>query len=658
MLRANPRGIETPRRQKRRAMNWPTRRRAGGSGFIVCLCFSVSLCLCGSSPARAELDPGLQKPYELHVVLHVAEHRALTPTFQEQVQRQLRDHLRLALGKLANVTILRTHPRLAEVRSRGLQQALDGWTDLSGVKTHFVLIDYRDGRYELQARQHDGISGLASPVVRRDATSDRRLVARKAALLVDYDFGLVGTVARGADGKAQLAIWGGDLGVPLGRWLRDGDVFTVARITREGDRQRATRLDWALLQVRGEPSHGICRCRFVTRFQENQLTEGGSVLGYRCLKLTTTTAPLRLRLLEDGAQGAVPLSGMQVRVGSSDFDAPDALKLASGPEGLAVTPEPVAQVAFVQVFSGPKERARFPVAIVDDRTLVCRLRANPEADAQGQLELRRDRWVRRIYDLLLADANRVQYLNDRLKAAREEALTVAQAGVKGLGEEITSLKEEGAQLREAADKLGKGPLDLTEGEQRLAELDKRRKTLEHFQASLENALKQETSEQAKTLRTLLEQARLLESQAEFEQALALYRKVLRESPDQPKVKAYLDKLEQAWKVTSREHQQARDFIYHEWSNKLDTAGLKAALPKAREALAVCLKAGDRLTPQKLLQADLAHVAALKQRLDVLRQRESEDNRNEARTIGQLSEELGRLHHDAAAAVGKKDAPGS
>jgi hypothetical protein len=589
-------------------------------------------------------------------VLHVAEHRVLTPTFQEQLQRQLRDHLRLALGKLADVTILRTHPRLAEVRARGLQQALDGWGDLSGVKTHFVLIDFRDGRYELQARQHDGISGLSSPVVRRDGTNDRRLVARKAALLVDQDFGLAGTVVRGGDGKARLAIWGGELGVPLGRWVRPGDVFAVARITREGDRQRATRLDWALLQV-DEPSHGICRCRFFTRFQENQLTEGGSVLGYRCLKLATITTPLRLRLLEDGAQGAVPLPGMQVRVSSSDFDAPDALKLASGADGLVVTPEPVAHVAFVQVFSGPKERARFPVAMVDDRTLVCRLRANPEADSQGQLELRRDRWVRRIYDLLLADANRVQYLNDRLKTVREEALTVAQAGAKGLAEDIASLEEERRQLREASDKLGKGPLDLREGDQRLAELRKRRETLEHFQANLENALKQEGSEQAKTLRTLLEQARLLESQAEFEHALALYRKVLRESADQPKVKAYLDKLEQAWKVTSPAHQQARDFIYHEWSNKLDTAGLKAELPKAREALAVCLKAGDRLTPQKLLQADLAHVAALKGRLEVLRQRDSEDNRNEARTIGQLAEDLGRLHRDAAAAVGMKDAAG-
>jgi hypothetical protein len=215
------------------------------------------------------LDPRLEQPYELHVVLHVAEHRVLTPAFQEQLQRQLRDYLRLTLGKLANVTILRTHPRLAEVRARGLQQALDGWTDLSSVKTHFVLLDFRDGRYELQARQHDGTSGLSSPVVRRDATSDRRLVARKAALLVDQDFGLVGTVIRGAGGKTQLAIRAGNLGVPLGRWLRRGDVFAVARITREGDRQRATRLDWALLQVLDEPNHGVCRCRYVTRFQEN-----------------------------------------------------------------------------------------------------------------------------------------------------------------------------------------------------------------------------------------------------------------------------------------------------------------------------------------------------------------------------------------------------
>jgi hypothetical protein len=608
--------------------------------------------------ARADLDPMLEKTYELHVVLHIAEHRSLTPIFQAQIERQLRDHLRLTLGKLANVKILRTHALMGDVRARGLQQALDGWADLSGIKTHFVLIEFNNGRYEMQARQHDGMSGLSSPVVRRDATSDRRLVARKAALLVDRDFGLAATTITGADGKVQLAIQGGNLGVPLRRWLKSGAVFAVARITQEGGRQRATRLDWAILQVLDEPTHGVCHCRFITRFKENELTQGGSVVGYRCLQLATTSVPLRLRILDDNAQAEVPLPSMQVHVGSSDFGAPDAFKQATGPDGLVVTDRPFANVAFVQVLSGPTERARFPVALVDDRIVVCRLRANVEADARGQLELRKDRWMRRIYDLLLADGSRVQYLNERLRTSREDALAVSQAGVKGLEEDIASLRLEHQHLCEEADKLGKGALDLSEGDQRLKELCNRQQALKDFKNRLEKALQDEGSEQAKTLRTVLERARLLESQAEFDQALQLYRKVLKESPDQPKVKRYLDGLEQAWKINSPEHQQARDYIYNEWSKKLDTAALKAGLPKAREALAVLQNAGDHLTPQKLLQANLVHVAALKARLEVLRQRESEDNRNEARTIGRLAADLSRLHQEATALLPKKNGPGS
>jgi hypothetical protein len=609
-----------------------------------------------TNPARADLDPGLQKPYELHVVLHIAEHRFLTSIFQDQVERQLRDHLQLTFGKLANVKILRTHPLLGEVRTRGLQQALDGWDDLSGVQTHFVLIDFVNGRYEIQARQHDGTTGLSSPVVRRDATSDRRLVARRAALLIDQDFGLVGTVIPGEDDKVRVALQGGTLGVPLKRWIKSGDVFAVARITQEGDRQRATRLDWAVLQVIDESVDGVCHGRFFTRYVQNKLVQEPSILGYRCLKLTTTRAPLRLRLLEGDNKIAVPLLfGVQVHVSPSGFDAPDAIKVAPDPDGSVKTQQPFAGIAFVQVLSGREERARFPVEIVDDRTVVCQVRANPEADAQGQLELRKDRWVRRIYDLLLADVSRVQFLNEQLRSSREDALATARSGLVGLKEDMASLKLERAELRKAANKAR---LDLNEGDQRLEQLEKHRAKLADFVGNLDRVLQEESSEQTKALRTLLERAGLLERQAEFDEAIKLYHRILAEKPDQPKVRAHLENLERDWKIVSDSpHQKARSFIYNTWAMKMDTASLKAELPKARDALAVCRKYGDRLTPQKFLQATLAHGGALMKRLAVLGQRESEDNRNETRAIRQLAEELDRLHHEAAAFVHQKSGSG-
>src|SRR5713101_8244653 len=100
--------------------------------------------------AQAALEPELQKPYELNVVLHIAEHPLLTPVFRGQVERELHAHLQSTLEGLANVHLLREHPLLSEVEAKGLQQALDNWRMVSDAKTHFVLIDFLNGAYEIQ----------------------------------------------------------------------------------------------------------------------------------------------------------------------------------------------------------------------------------------------------------------------------------------------------------------------------------------------------------------------------------------------------------------------------------------------------------------------------------------------------------------------------
>src|SRR5262249_12060824 len=91
----------------------------------------VSFFLCSFSLARGALDPETDKPYHLQVVLRIAENRLLTPVFRDQVERQLGDSLQAALGDLARVEIVHEHPLLAEVETKGLQQALDGYSVLS-----------------------------------------------------------------------------------------------------------------------------------------------------------------------------------------------------------------------------------------------------------------------------------------------------------------------------------------------------------------------------------------------------------------------------------------------------------------------------------------------------------------------------------------------
>jgi hypothetical protein len=70
------------------------------------------------------------------------------------------------------------------------------------------------------------------------------------------------------------------------------------------------------------------------------------------------------------------------------------------------------------------------------------------------------------------------------------------------------------------------------------------------------------------------------------------------------------------------------------------------------------KRGDRLTARKFLLAYPAHFTALKKRVEVLRQRDREDNRNEARAIGRLGEQLDQLRHEASTLASRKNPTGS
>ena len=59
------------------------------------------LLLASASRASAQLDPMRSKAYALRVVLHLAPHRLFTPLFQEQLQSDLRDQLRLSVAGCA-----------------------------------------------------------------------------------------------------------------------------------------------------------------------------------------------------------------------------------------------------------------------------------------------------------------------------------------------------------------------------------------------------------------------------------------------------------------------------------------------------------------------------------------------------------------------------
>jgi hypothetical protein len=567
------------------------------------------------------------------------------------VRRELHESLQAALGDLARVEIVPEHPLLAEVQAKGLQQALDGWNLLSDAKIHFVLIDFADGRYVIQARQYDGLTGLASPVVRRSENSDRQLVAHEAALLVDKDFGMVGTIAADARGfkasgdKVDIFLKGGKVGAPLDHWVKKGDVFAVAQIIKQGGaRQRSYRVPWTLLQVASEPKEGVCHCRLFYR-HENPLPSAATVAGYRCLKLGTTQGPLRLRIVADD-RSSTPLPGLQVQVGDNSFQDPPRERTSTRADGFVKSDRPYTNVAFVRILKANVPLAQVPVEILDTRTVTCSLSVQPGADRRGHLYARRDRWIRRLYDSLDVSATLVREINAPIGPARADALAKAEGALKGLQDDIADLTGEQEVLRKDAQAL-KIKLDLGEGDQRLQELRGQRDELQHFITELTDIVQKEKDPQRQLWRQLVEQARLLEGQADFAGALALYERVVREGGGDPKLRQYVDALKRAWTLKpGSAHVKARAFIYETWPKLQSAAQLKANLDQARAALRACQDAGDSLSPRMLVKANGEHAARLEKEAGILRPQESEDDRKTAESILVLTEELKKLNHDA------------
>jgi hypothetical protein len=602
-----------------------------------------SWCLGGES--RGDLDPEAKNPYRVQVVFSVAEHRMLTPAFKQQLESDLKAQLQLAFGKLANVDVVRAHVLLNDIRAKGLHPVLEAWAELSDIETVFILVDFVDGRYVIEMGQHDGLTGLSSPVVRRQALASAQHVAATAAQLIHGDFGLVGTVAEVTANGVKVVLKGGALSVKLNTWVKRGDVFAVSRITQEGAKLRAARIEWAILQAIDDPEDGAVLCNYFHRYTQDQLITETPVVGFRCVKLNTTGGPLRLRLVDNKTQEF--LSGLEVEV-SADGN------FTGKPQGATVdgffkSSKSYNRVAYVRVLSGGSPLAQFPVELVDDRVVVVRMSPNVKAMARGLVEQRRDRWVLWLYEALGVADQSFQELNafvtSKTLALAQE---MATKGHKALGDEVERLRNEHAKLLELSAKDAPD-LDLSEGEQALKALALKQQELQRFLTKLEQTLK--GTNETLDLQAKLHKAELLERQADFDKAITLYEEVLKVQSSAA-VKAHLDQLRSAWAVKDPNHAQAREFFYAEWP-RLDLAGVKANFGKAKEMFERCQKAGDFKTPLKLLQVNVQHTTAVAKRTEVLKRApDSLDNRLELKALIQVTGDLRALQTQVAAWLAK------
>jgi hypothetical protein len=610
--------------------------------LLVFVSTSCPLCLCGETPAQ--LDSQKDSAYQLQVVVRIADYPPFTPAFKDQVRRDLRAGLQDAFGDLARVEILDAHPQLKEIDSKGLSAALDSWKEVSSTKTHFVLIDFKDGQYDIETGQHDGLTGLSTPITRKSQTPDREFVGRSAALLVERDFGMVGTLEPNAQGPEVCVILkAAGLGIPLDQWIKKDDVFAIAQIKKSGGAERSSRVDWALLRMIETSKDGVSRCQLFSRYKD-PLKKGPGVLGYRCLRLGTTTAPVHLRLVN--SKDMMPLAGQAVAVSGGDFNSKSKEERSTRADGSLITRDVFSHIALVRVLDvGGEVRAQIPVEILGDRTVV--LSVDRQAESEGQFVLTRKRLVGRLYESIQKVGELFLEVNQKIEArSSQEALEAAERGLKAMDADIANFNEEMISLKKAAQEAPKGrasPLDLTEGEKRLQELKSKREELHRFSTNLTKALQEANSPENQQLRSQIAQAQLAESNGEFDQAIQLYETILQKGGDQAaRISEHLKKLKASWAIKDERHRLARDFIYRDWSKYATAQEMKKHLPDARKAFQICKNAEDKLSPLKLLKANIAHTVQLNKESEGLEPEKNEDDRVKFQTIADVADELKKL----------------
>lgn len=645
------------------------------SRYLASLCLITLPVLLAVAPARAALDPEKDKPYQFRVILHFGNHPVLTPTFKDRLRHGLHNGFQDALGKMGQVQVVdrdallrvqgdardmeqrasidRALSLLKEVEEHGLQKVLDNWKEVSESKTHFVLVDFVNGQYVIQARQFDGLTGLASPLVRESRTSDREFVPRIASYLIRQDFGLVGTLEPSFpldkdNPEVNLMLKGGALGQPFGPWLQAGEVFAVSQIQRTSGGLRAYRMRDLLLQVKEEPRDGTCRCRVLHRY-ENPLPSQPPVVGYRCLKLGTTTAKLQLRLVDD--EGA-PIPNQHYMVSQDRFEPSSSVNATTNADGLT-RPQmgPYRHVARVRVLTQANNKiiAEFPVEILDGRLVVRNVRLNPEAEKLGQFEFEKKHLINRLDESLLASSGLVEELN-QLSKDREKALEKAAAGLLALKNDLATYNGELVKLRQTLDVKSLAPV-----EDRMQQLQQKQTQFEGYLAQLKKVIAEERDPLRAELSEMAGRAQLLESTAEFDQAIALYEKIVQKGGNQEGFQRYarhLEELKKDWTPKSEEHRQARAFIYGTWPMLKSAADLQAHVAEAKKALQICSAAGDKRTPLKLLKSNTAHANNLAKRLEEILKSTNEEDKKEGKTIVDVQQELAKLTADATSFVQK------
>jgi hypothetical protein len=587
--------------------------------------------------------------------------------FRDRVKREIRDGLQAALGDMAVVEVVDKHPKLAEVLEKGLR-SLDGWTDRAAVKTHFVLIDFTGVDYEIQARQYDGQTSMTTPVVRRESTDDREFVARTAVLMIERDFGIVGTFSTWPKGKkpqkVQLELKGGGLDTAISRWVQQGDVFAVVAVPTGNGFGRV--VADAIVQIETPPGEGGGATCEGNLFWRREPPSGSGIAGYRCVKLGATKGPLQLRLVQvkpDGSPGemlAVPTLLVRrhgftgeddTRLEVRSFDkvhSYDTKKL--GDKGR------YDRVAFVSVKDGNAIRAEIPIVILDDRQIVVPVTLLDNDTIS--VDFRKRAWKLSVIESYAVQATiftELQELSGKKDTPRADLIAKAKEGAHRSADDLARLRDERKEAYDGA-LSDADRRDLAQADQRLDAIRKGAEELRQYAERQENIDKVENDPKKRDWQEQIERGKLLERDGELGKALIVYDDlIINQGLKDAKLQDHVKDLRERWKTKGEDHKQARKFIYEVFPT-LDTAALQTQVDEARKALEVCEKAEDYVAPLKLYKGMQIHAGRLLKEADALQDKVGEEDVKQLKMIREIGANLTKLEGEIKAYMEKAPKP--
>ena len=602
--------------------------------------------LSAGSPAFAQpLDAEPKQSYLWRVVVKTNAHPLVTPEFRERVKRDVVAALQTGIGTLGAVEVFDlADPALPRDKWEPLWQqfdekgfaALDAPRDLTGAKTHFLRVEYRDGKYFLETRQYDGFTGLSSPLVRAQSVRAPEQVGRAAGLMLDRDFGLVGTVeaVAGRTDEVKVLLRGSGLG-PMSGLVRNGDVFAVAAVRKTNRPAPApvrtatgvivkpppgsipppaftsTPRDFTYLKVVDPAPDGTLRCTVLTRYQ-TALPPAG-VIGYRCMKLGTVKAQVAVKLVSSDGVVYKTASTVTVRANDAAFPnpaAPEAKDVCAFDNKLAQFRggRVLNNIACVTVGTSPTTAKQFPVPILSDDPITIPFDTDPAREERAAFERAVLSVASAAADARLAQTvcfDTVAKLIDGKK--NTDALGHATLGAEAADNADATLTDELARLKEQGKTVTKAEsvdVLLTKIKQSLDALKANNVKLKEHIKTIKAVVKIEsdpaaaaTALQAESLNARI---RILLTGGDVDQALAAYDQLITIVPDDADVKKRRADLAAEWNPKDAAHQKARDYLLKTWPAVATIQDFKDSLPLLRAHVDTCKKHGDKWTARRLL----------------------------------------------------------